>query len=353
MPTIKDVAREAGVSIATVSYVLNNKNHLVSKTTRQEVLNAIERVGYTPNITARNLKSSQTRLIGYAWHEIPYGQTNPVLDRFTYYLAQAVEAAGYHLLTFTQPSHDPFQAYNEMIRKQRVDAFVLSGTIGNDKRIRFLMDAGVPFVSFGRSNPEWDFHWVDTDGRSGVKAAVEYLISLGHRNIAMAAWPEESISGSFRVDGYLDAMKSARLPIHPDYIVRGIHTEQAGRDALAHWMKLPFDERPTGIIAITDLVAIGIMNEAEYYDLTLGRDLSVIGFDDAPLTEYLRPALTTIQQAIPETGQALMAILEALLNKTVPQESHILIPPRLIIRDSCGAPPRILRAETPVLRTEV
>jgi DNA-binding LacI/PurR family transcriptional regulator len=345
MPTIKDVAREAGVSIATVSYVLNNKNHLVSKHTWQEVLDAIERVGYTPSITARNLKSSQTRLIGYAWHEIPYGQVNSVLDRFTYSLAQAVEAAGYHLLTFTHPSNDPFPVYDEMIRTQRVDAFVLSGTVGDDQRIRFLMDADIPFVSFGRSNPDWDFHWVDTDGRSGVKAAVEYLISLGHQRIAMAAWPEESISGSFRVDGYLDSMRSARLPVHPDYILRGTHTEQAGRDALAHWMKLPPDERPTGIIAITDLVAIGIMNEAEYYGLTIGRDLSVIGFDDAPLTEYLRPSLTTIQQDMPETGQALMAILEALLNKTEPGESHVLIPPRLILRDSCGAPsdPRVLK----------
>jgi LacI family transcriptional regulator, galactose operon repressor len=134
-------------------------------------------------------------------------------------------------------------------------------------------------------------------------------------------------------------MNAAGLPIHPHDIVRGMHTEQAGRDALAHWMSLPQDERPTGIVAITDLVAIGIMNEAERFGLTIGRDLSVIGFDDAPMTQYLRPALTTVQQAIPETGQALMTILEALLNETEPEEPHILIPPRLIVRDSCGAPP--------------
>ena len=91
MPTIKDVAKEAGVSIATVSYVLNNKDTFVSKATRLQVLEAIERIGYTPNITARSLKASQTRLIGYAWHEVPYDQVNPVLDRFTYYLAQAAE----------------------------------------------------------------------------------------------------------------------------------------------------------------------------------------------------------------------------------------------------------------------
>src|SRR5215510_7425809 len=125
MPTIKDVAKAAGVSIATVSYVLNNKDSFVGKETRQQVLEAVERVGYRPNITARNLKSSQTRLIGYAWHEVPHDQVNPVLDRFTYHLAQAVEAAGYHLLTFTHPLHDPYPVYNEMIRTQRVDGFIL------------------------------------------------------------------------------------------------------------------------------------------------------------------------------------------------------------------------------------
>jgi DNA-binding LacI/PurR family transcriptional regulator len=338
MPTIKDVAREAGVSIATVSYVLNNKTHLVGKDTRQEVLDAIARVGYTPNVTARNLKASQTRLIGYAWHEVPDDGANPLLDRFAYYLAQGVEAAGYHLLTFTHPAHDPFPVYNEMIRTQRVDAFVLSGTHGNDERIRFLIDSPIPFVSFGRSNPEWDFYWVDTDGTRGVQDAVEYLVSLGHQRIAMAAWPDDSISGNFRLDGYIAGMEAAGLPIHPAYIVRGDHSEQAGRDAMAYWMSLPQAERPTGIVAITDLVAVGIMNEAERYGLSIPGDLSVIGFDDAPMTQYIRPGLTTIQQAIPETGRALMTILEALLNKTEPEAAHILIPPRLIVRGSCSSP---------------
>jgi DNA-binding LacI/PurR family transcriptional regulator len=339
MPTIKDVAREAGVSIATVSYVLNKKHAYVSEQTRQEVLEAIERIGYAPNATARNLKASRTRLIGYAWHEAPHNQVNSILDRFIYDLARAAEAVGYHLLTFTFPADNPTPVYDELIRTQRVDAFVLADTVGYDERIRFLIEAEFPFVSFGRSNPEWDFPWVDTDGRQGVRDAVDYLISLGHRRIAMAAWPEESLAGGFRVQGYYESLEAAGIPLNPHYLIRGSHSEQAGREAMSYWCQLPHDEQPTAIMGISDLVSIGIMNEVEARGLIVGKDISVIGFDDAPLVQYLRPSLSTIQQLIPEISRAIIQMLEAILDRRSPQQRHLLVPPRLIMRGSC-APPR-------------
>jgi DNA-binding LacI/PurR family transcriptional regulator len=339
MPTIKDVAREAGVSIATVSYVLNNKRTFFSEGTRQQVLEAVERIGYTPNVTARNLKASQTRLIGYAWHEVPYGQINSVLDHFTYWLAQAAEAAGYHVLTFTHPLYDAVPVYEDLIKTQRVDGFVLAGTVADDERIRFLMQAEFPFVSFGRSNPEWDFPWVDTDGQRGVDEAVQYLLDLGHRRIAMAAWPEESISGGFRVAGYMDALHEAGIPLHPDYILRGNHSERFGREALACWCQLPEDERPTAVIAVSDLIAIGVMNEARRRGMVIGDTLSVIGFDDAPMGQYLTPPLTTVRQPIAEIGQALVTLLEAILGKRTPAEYALLTAPQLIVRESCGPAP--------------
>lgn len=341
MATIKDVAREAGVSTATVSYVLNEKKRsLISASTREHVLEAIRRTGYTPNTAARNLKASQSHLIGYAWHKMPVGSVNPLLDNFTYSLAQAVEYAGYHLLTFTHPARGPVPVYDEMIRSGRVDAFVLSDTRRDDARIRFLMECDFPFVSFGQSNEEWDFPWVDTDGQNGMEQAVNHLIQLGHEQIAMAAWPEDSISGNARVDGYLAAMQRANLPIPEGYIQRGEQSEDAGRRACAAWLRLPKHKRPTAVAAITDLVAIGVMNEAAANGLVIGQDLSVVGFDNTPLGQYLHPALTTVQQGIPEIAQALLTMLQAILNKDTSVPRQVLIAPELIVRASCGKPNR-------------
>src|SRR4051812_1997192 len=111
MPTIKDVAREAGVSIATVSYVLNNKTEAISEDTRSRVWTAVRTIGYRPNVTARNLRSSRSHLIGYAWHVVHAEQVNTVLDRFTYSLAACAERAGYHMMTFTFPQDDPIPVY--------------------------------------------------------------------------------------------------------------------------------------------------------------------------------------------------------------------------------------------------
>jgi len=336
MPTIKDVAREAGVSIATVSYVLNNKRHFVSEETRRVVLEAIARVGYTPNITARNLKSARTRLIGYAWHQVPEGQVNSTLDYFIYSLARAVEGAGYHLLTFTHHNNNPVPVYDELIRTQRVDAFVLSGTLIDDARVPFLMQSGFPFIAFGRSNPDWAFPYVDIDGQAGVRQATDYLLQLGHERIGIIAWPPESTTGRYRLAGYQQAMESMDMPIPPTLIYSGTDTEEAGREAVQYWQGLPADERPTAIIALSDIVAIGAMNEAARHGLVVGRDLSVIGFDDSPLAQYMKPALTTLRQPIPEVCQTLVMTLETLLSKNLPETPpQILIPPQLIIRESC------------------
>ncbi len=340
MPTIKDVAREAGVSIATVSYVLNNKPNAVSEETRAEVWKAVKRIGYTPNVTARNLRSSQSRLIGYAWHQVPDDQVNPVLDQFTYFLANFAEEAGYHILTFTQSPENPLPVYEDLSRSGRVDAFVISGTNWGDKRIGFLQENDIPFVSFGRADPGWDFDWVDVDGASGTRQSVDYLVSLGHRRIAFAGWDEGSLSGTHRLAGYTEGLAAAGLPLTPQWVFRGENNEVSGSAALARYLSLPAKEQPTAIVAVSDLVAIGIKDEAERLGLEIGRDLSLIGFDDSPMLQYLRPPLTTIRQPVKQIAKIIVKILEEQLMK--PGQSrdfiHELVQPKLIVRETCGAP---------------
>ncbi len=337
MPTIKDVAREAGVSIATVSYVLNNKVEAVSEDTRRLVWEAIERIGYTPNITARNLRASQSRLIGYAWHEVPRDQVNTVLDRFTYFLAQSAEAAGYHILTFTFPPHDPLPVYDDLIRTRRVDGFVVSGTRRDDSRIAYLLDRDVPFVSFGRANPTWMHTWVDTDGAAGMRLAVQHLVELGHKRISFLGWPPPSLAGEDRESGFREGLTATDCEAGP--IWHGENSEESGRVALRRWLALPPAARPTAVLAVSDLMAIGLLNEAERYGVEIGRELSVVGFDDAPASQYLRPALTTLRQPIPDIAQAVISLLEGQLNKTAGAPERRLFEPELVARKSSGPAP--------------
>ncbi len=339
--TIKDVAKEAGVSIATVSYVLNNKVDSISESTRQHVLETAKRIGYTPNVTARNLKLSKTQLIGYAWHEIPTDQVNPIMDRFTYQLAHAAEAQGYHVLTFTHPEDDPAPAYDGLIQMGRVDAFVLAAIQQDDPRMKLLHERKIPFASFGRSNASGDAPWVDVDGEDGVRQAVNYLAELGHRRIAMVGWNDDSSVAIHRQNGFIQAMADLELPIHDEYIVLGENTESLGREALRQWIELPKNQRPTAVFASSDLEAIGVMNEAQDRGLVIGEELSVIGFDDVPMSQHLRPALTTLQQPIAEVAHTLIGMIQRRLKskKVHHQETCALLKPKLIVRESCGAPP--------------
>jgi len=334
MPTIKDVAKNAGVSIATVSYVLNDSG-AVSEATRQRVLQAVERLGYRPSVIAKGLQARESRMIGYSWRPVPPNQFNPILEKFIHSMAEAAARHDYHVLTFPCPEpYDEVDVYREMVKNGRVDGFILPNTNLNDRRIRYLLDEGFPFVAFGRSNSEWDFPWVDVDGADGVKQAVAYLIELDHQRIACLAWPEASLTGQYRLDGYQEAMASAALPVDPAWIVRVENDYYSAYRATQSWLGLPTNRRPTAVVALTDLMALGVINAATDAGMTVGRDLAVIGFDDAPIAGYLRPSLTSLRQPIAEIGEWVVTTLIELVRGETPSPAQMLLKPRLIVRDS-------------------
>jgi DNA-binding LacI/PurR family transcriptional regulator len=336
MPTIKDVAKEAGVSIATVSYVLNDSG-AVSESTRQRVLQAVEKLGYRPSVIAKGLQARESRMIGYSWRPVPPNQFNPVLEKFIHSMAEAAVRHDYHVLTFPCPEpYDEVDVYREMVKNGRVDGFILPNTNLNDHRIRYLLDEGFPFVAFGRSNPEWAFPWVDVDGADGVKQAVAHLLELGHQRIACLAWPEASLTGQYRLDGYREAMRSAGLQVDPTWIIRIENDYYHAYQSTQTWLDLPTVRRPTAVVALTDLMAIGVINAATDAGMTVGQDLSVVGFDDAPITGYLRPSLTSLRQPIAEVGEWVVTMLIDLVRGQTPSPAQVLLKPRLIVRASTG-----------------
>lgn len=332
--TLKAVAAQAGVSYQTVSKVLNGQLQ-VSPETHQRILEAARQLGYRPNQIARNMRAGRSFMIGYSWVQTSPDQVNHILDQFLSSMVREAEAAGYHLLPFPFREGDAqVDAYRELIDTRRVDGFVLTSVDYNDPRIHFLLERGFPFVAFGRSNPELDFPWVDVDGAAGTRQAVEYLLSRGHRQIAALAWPESSRVGNDRLEGYFQAIRAAGLPLCPHCLLRGEGTFEVGREMTLRLLDLPAAERPTALIALNDTMAIGAMYAARERGLEVGRDLAIIGFDDAPMVQYLYPPLTSIRQPIAQAGRKCVEMLVTLLEGKPLREPHVLLAPRLILRAS-------------------
>lgn len=332
--TLKAVAAHAAVSYQTVSKVLNGQMQ-VSPETQQRILNAARELGYRPNQIARNMRAGRSFMIGYSWVQTSPNQVNHILDQFLSSMVHEAEAAGYHLLPF--PFHAgeaQISTYRDLIDTRRVDGFVLTSVEYNDPRIHFLMERGFPFVAFGRSNPEQDFPWVDIDGASGTRQAVEHLLAGGHQRIAALAWPEASRVGNDRLQGYFEAMQAAGITPCSNCLLRGEGVFEVGREMTLRLLDLHPQERPTALIALNDTMAIGAMYAARERGLEVGRDLAVIGFDDAPMVQYLYPPLASIRQPIAEAGRLCVEKLVSLLEGQPLKEKHSLLTPSLILRAS-------------------
>jgi DNA-binding LacI/PurR family transcriptional regulator len=245
------------------------------------------------------------------------------------------EAAGHHVLPFPyRDGEDLVSGYRELIDAGRVDGFVLSSVMYDDPRLHFLLERDFPFVAFGRSGSTDDFPYVDVDGAAGMRLATEHLIVHGHQRIGVLAWAEATRVGDDRLSGYLEAHDSAGLPADPELVARGESDFESGYAATECWLTLPLDRRPTAVVAMSDLMAIGAMHAAQAAGLTIGRDFAVAGFDDVPLAQYLRPPLTSVRQPIRQVGHLCVDLLVALLSGLPLAERHILLQPELVIRAS-------------------
>jgi DNA-binding LacI/PurR family transcriptional regulator len=332
--TLKQVAARAGVSYQTVSKVLN-KQAQVSRDTEGRILRAVQELGYRPNQIARNMRAKRSFMLGYSWVQAALDQVNHILDQFLTSMVREAEAAGYHLLPFPfREGDEMIAAYRELIDTGRVDGFVLSSVNYDDPRIAFLLERNFPFVAFGRSNPELDFPYVDVDGFDGICQAMQYLLSRGHERIAAIAWPDTSRVGNERLRGYFESLHAAGLAICPEWIERGEGTFEFGREAASRLLELPSNDRPSAIVTLNDTQAIGALHAAREHGVEVGREVAIIGFDDATMSQYLFPALTTVRQPIHEAGRKCVELLVSLLRGGEPPERHVLLAPKLIIRAS-------------------
>lgn len=332
--TLKDVAARAGVSYQTVSKVINGQG-TVARETEDLIWQVVGELGYRANVTARSLRKQSTGLIGYSFQPMPPDRVNPILDRFLTGTMRTAEQAGYHLMLFPSPaSAEQVEVYRQLVVSGRLDGFILSSTNYDDPRIKLLMELDFPFVTFGRANPEWDFAWVDVDGRAGVRAATAHLLEQGHRRIALLGWPGQSRVGASRSAGFYAALEAAGVAAEPALAAAVESSFQAGYAAVQAWLTLPAVQRPTAVVALDDNLAIGALRAAQDAGLAVGPEFGVVGFDDTPGVQHLSPPLTSVRQPVLEVAQTIVPMLMQRIAGVRPTPDKVILEPRLIVRAS-------------------
>ncbi|HEY5200487.1 MAG TPA: LacI family DNA-binding transcriptional regulator [Acidothermaceae bacterium] len=330
--TVESVARHALVSRQTVSNAMNAPGR-VRPDTLARVMASIDELGYRPNRVARSLRTRSTRMLGYRIEPARDGVSSPVLDRFVHALAATARGAGYHLVLFTTDDETTeLETYDDLIRTNAVDAFVLSGLHYVDPRQRWLTERGAPSVAFGRSwGVEDDSLWVDVDGAAGTAQAVDHLVEAGHRRIAFVGSPADNAVGDDRLDGWRTAMRRHALPTR-DASIRGVDSLETGARATAKLLDAA--QPPTAIVCASDTLAAGCLHQAAATGLQVGRDIALVGFDDSQVAALLQPGLSSVRQPLEEVGSEIVRLLTAVLAGDEPRVPHVLLTPTLVVRES-------------------
>ncbi|ATL88462.1 LacI family DNA-binding transcriptional regulator [Streptomyces malaysiensis] len=332
-PTLQDVAQAAGVSRQTVSNVLHAPER-VRPATRERVVEFISRLGYQPNRQAQALARSASHMIGCRIRPLTPGALTSMHDRFLHALAEAGRAADHHLLLFAAEDESAeIDSVGRLHRGGAADAFVLYDLTADDQRPKALLDMGVPFVAFGRTDKGADtYPWVDVDNVLGTRLAVDHLVNRGHRRIAFLGWPSGRTIGDRRARGWHQAVESHRLASTCG--VLDVRSEDSVQAAIQVTFRLlEHSEPPTAIVTATDTLAVGAMQAAQRWGLEVGRDLAVVGFDDTPTAAALE--LSSIRQPIELVARQVVA---ALLGTDKVGPGRKLLEPQLVIRSSSARP---------------
>lgn len=330
MSSINDVAEHAGVSRQTVSNVLNNPER-VRDETRQRVLAAIDELDYHPNRRAQNLRSRRSHLLGIDVAEMGSHEVSPVIDRFIHALSVEASHHGYHVLLFPRTG-DATQSHVPLHETHTVDGFVLVDTEPDDARAAVLVQAQVPFVAFGRTGGRLRHDVVDVDGAAGGRAIAEELAASGCERPAFVAWPEGSLAGEERLAGFKDGWRAAGHDPEHLQVVRRLNRVSDGVDAAQTLVDR--SPAPDAIVAVSDLLAVGVVRGLRSRSLRPGRDLRVIGYDDAPIAAHLDPPLTTVRQPLQAVAARIIARFLARLDDPDAPVAEELLAPQLVIRET-------------------
>lgn len=342
MATIKEIAMHAGVSIATVSYVLNGTKKL-SKETTERVNQAIQELNYIPNTVAKNLRNGQTRTIGILIEDIRCTPTPEILNG----IAGTLEKKGYqmlvhdlHLYEKIWNQYEKVGNYKDHINNglQLLKQSMVAGIIYVSMHMRYLdhiiMPLDIPLAYAYACCPD-SKNYVMYDDVKSAEQMTQHLIELGHRNIAIISGPPNSYAAQKRLDGILSALKRNAIDIAASHIKIGDWEYNSGYEKA---MELLQSQHPTAIFAMNDIMAAGAYKAAYECHLKIPEDISIVGFDNREIARYLQPPLTTMNLPLKEIGEQTTEILIECIEHDRAFAKHMTMPCKIIKRESSYRP---------------
>jgi LacI family transcriptional regulator len=328
-----DVAKRAGVSRTTVSFVLNNSpGKIISEVTRQKVLQAAKELDYRPNETARNLALTKRHSIGlFICHTHSFFS-----DAYIISLIEGMSKVlnRYRFQLVLQPIKLTQADYLSLAKQDRVDGVILINTHDDDRGLAEIVRAGFPLTVIGTlSDP--GISQVDIDNHAAAREVTGYLIELGHRRIAKIAHAAPVYyAARERLAGYREALQNAGLQPRQEWIKTGDFTEESGYEAMEELLYSA--PRPTAVFAGNDVIAYGAVKAVKDAGLDIPGDISIVGFDDDFLSRYLNPPLTTMSLPAPSLGaEAARLLINRLLGRGEPETSRVVLSAHLAVRQSC------------------
>jgi LacI family transcriptional regulator len=327
--TIRDVAETAGVSVSTVSRVLNGKADVASDT-QNRILTVIDELGYATNLAARSMRSQKNNMVGLIMPDIAYPFAIEVMKGVN----RAIAQSEFDLLVYTtgdvrksgRASHE--QKFVSLLTKSITDGVIIVAPVAGE----FLTNAPIVSIDPLMSNPHYPS--VHATNYQGAVDAMAYLLGLGHRRIAHISGRAELESSNRRLKGYSDSLEQAGIAIDQDLIVPGDYTTETGMKAAKGLLSLA--HRPTAIFASNDQTAMGVYAAADEMGIRIPDDLSVVGFDNISESKYM--GLTSTDQFISEMGFVATQMLIKLIHEESLEAPTYKMQTQLVIRDSCEPP---------------
>lgn len=335
MVTIKHIAERAGVSVATVSYVLNDTRY-VSPAKKERVLQAINELNYVPNAVARGLRVKESKTISLVLSDI----TNPFYPDMARACEEVARSYGYTLnMINTDDRPGAVEQAARQLHEGRVDGMIVSTALEHDRPVlQQLAERRVPIVLAHRKLECLPIDTIVSDNEAGGHLAAGHLIGLGHRRIAFVTGVNGSSVNMSRLAGYERAMAEAGLPVLPEWLVSGEARYRPGYEAASALLRLPETVRPTAIINLSDLGAFGAIDAAADMRIRVPEDLAVVGFDDLFFAAIRPVQMTTVRIPRYELGRRAAERLMERMDKSGQLERiDVVLPVELVVRKTCGA----------------